>query len=136
MKKLLSAIIVVVALVSVSESASYRAKVASLRGTPSDSASVTLKERIDYSIKENCNKVLSGVITKSTLTNQTQFTEAQLTEFCLRGVRGNMIDLLLPAYTSDATINSAMQNSTDAQLDGAFMYVVWIFAKLIGTGVL
>lgn len=112
---------------------SYRTKVCALRGT-TDTLAVTLTERIDYCIKENSAKILRGEILKAAFINTNQFTDPQLTEFSLRGLRGTMTQLMIPAYTSDAAVNTAGNAVTDAQLDNIFIYVVWIFARLIGTG--
>lgn len=131
MKKYLFLIAIVS--LSVQSFGSYRTKVCALRGT-TDTTAVTLQERVDYCIKENSAKLLKGDIIKSSLINNTQFADAQLTEFSLRGVRGAMTQLMTPGFTADATISTAGNNATDAQLDTALVYIIWYFAKLIGMG--
>jgi hypothetical protein len=131
MKKLLFAIAIFA--VSFSSFGSYRTSICNLRGT-TDTTVVTLKERIDYCIKENCFKVLRGTIAKTSIDQNTTFTDAQLTEFCLRGTRGAITDYITPGITASAAYIASGTAVTDTQLDSALLYLIWPICKLIGQG--
>jgi len=102
---------------------------------------VTVQQRIDQCIKENCVKILNGALVKTALINNNQFTDQQLIEFALRGMRGSLTQILLPSFMQDAAISATLTTATmdaitDATLDSIFGYVVWPVAKLIGNGTL
>ena len=122
--------------VSVSFGASYRQHVAWIKYNNNDSTAVTIQERIDQSIKENCAKLLDGTLAKSALTNYSQFTDNQMIEFAMRAVVGSMYDRLIAHYAKQAQLDANGLNITDTQLDNTFKAVVWSVIKLIGTGVL
>jgi hypothetical protein len=111
----------------------YRAEICALRGT-TDVNAVTLQERIVYCIGINCARIQNGTITKSQIFNNERFTEAQLISFHLMGTQGSLDQRLIKQFMADPTVRAQLANTTDAQLDAAFLYVVWPIAVLIGNG--
>jgi hypothetical protein len=111
----------------------YRDEICALRGT-TDVNAVTLQERIVYCIGINCARIQNGTITKSQIFNNERFTEAQLISFHLMGTQGSLDQRLIKQFMADPTVRAQLANTTDAQLDAAFLYVVWPIAVLIGNG--
>lgn len=111
--------------------ASYQSKINALKGVELNST-VTLHERIDACVKENCADILRGDLVKNSIINNNEFSDQQLIEFSLRGVRGLITSIILPCFLADSGIDTD-NTVTDAQLDTTFLYVTWCIAKLIGT---
>lgn len=132
MKKLLLIAIVMLS-VFAANAASYRVNICGMRGT-TDTTVITLEQRLDQCIKVNCFKILRGHITKASIDQNAQFTDQILKEFALRGVRGNMLQLLAPGFQKATDVDGHENTVTDAQLDAAFLYLVWPIAVLIGNG--
>lgn len=133
MKKLLLIAMVLVSVFAVQSQASYRTTIVALRNS-TDTSVVLPEQRIDHCIKSQAASILKGEILKSALTNETQFTDAQLKEFCLRCVKGSMLQLLMPFFTDHSQFNGREQIVTDAQLRGVFVQSVWPIILLIGNG--
>lgn len=104
-------------------------------------AAVTIKQKIDECVKENCSKMLKGEILRTQLVHAELIDDNQFAEFALRGVRGAMSDMIMPIFMQDNAISgvltpATMDNITDDVLNNIFMYAVWPLASKIGTGVL
>jgi hypothetical protein len=135
MKKLL---LIGIILVSVFASqASYRTAVVVRNNATynnSDTAAITLYQRVNECIRVNCAKIQNGSITKAQLINNNRFTDLQLTEFATRGSKGNLTDMLWNHFLADPSIGTSNTSVSDATLDNVFLYVVWPIALLIGNG--
>jgi hypothetical protein len=135
MKKLL---LIGIILVSVFASqASYRTAVVVRNNAsynPSDTAAITLYQRVNECVRINCAKLQNGTITKAQLINNNRFTDQQLTEFSIRGSKGNLTDMLWNHFTADPSVGTDNISVSDATLDNVFLYVVWPIALLIGNG--
>jgi hypothetical protein len=132
MKKMFLVAVITIVLNSVTFG-DYRAEICALRGT-TDVNAVTLQERIVYCIGINCARIQNGTITKSQIFNNERFTDAQLIAFHLMGTQGSLDQRLIKQFMADPTVRAQLANTTDAQLDAAFLYVVWPIAVLIGNG--
>lgn len=134
MKRVILLAVVFVSVVSsFGQALSYRQKICALRGT-NDTTVVTLVERIDYCLKEQSASYLRGETLKSAFTNHTQFTDAQINEFCLRSIRGSMTQLMTPCFTAASLIETNGVNSTDANLNFVYKNISWYIIKMIGNG--
>jgi len=97
--------------------------------------SVTFSEKAQEAIK----KVAQDACAAQFLPNDAVFTghavtQAQLTEWALRALRGSMDQYMIPMILDSGRIPADPNAATDTQLTLATKDSVWPFAQLIGTG--
>lgn len=96
---------------------------------------VTFNEKATQALRKAAQEVLDGTITPAhnAFTGHT-VTQAQLTEWALRCLRGSVDQLMLPMIMDQSTLPADPNTSTDMQINNAVRSSLWPYVQLIGSG--
>jgi hypothetical protein len=110
----------------------YKQKINLMAGVDTSTA-VTIQARLQWGLKDVAANILQGNTgyNYTDLANNTLFTQGQLTEWCLRAIRGAVDQYMIPMLLGDPAIYNNTVSATDNQIKTSIENDIYAYAKTL-----